>query len=170
MEFKGTIVDVKGYEGLYKVSSDGYVFSLRTWRGKKNRILKYSINKFGYPRFSLTKDGKTKGITAHKIVTTSFLGDRPSGTQVRHLDGNKLNFKLCNLLYGTAKQNADDRDRHKTTAVGEKIGSVKLSTEDVLNIKKLYHKRGDMVRLSKMYNVSCANIYMILTNQSRKNG
>lgn len=169
-EFKGNLVDVRDYEGLYKVSDLGAIYSLRKWRGKHFRKLKYHLNAFGYPVFSLTKNGNTKGITAHKIVTTSFLGERPLGMEVRHLDGNKLNFQLNNLKYGTAKENAADRDKHNTTARGENIGSAKLSNDDVMNIRKLYRKRGDMVKLADKYNVSCANIYMIITKQSRKHG
>lgn len=166
-EFKGRVVDVKGYEGLYLISDLGILYSTREWRGVKYRIMKYNINSFGYPRYSLTKDGVTKNITAHKIVTTSFLGERPKGKEVRHLDGNKLNFKLSNLTYGTALENARDRDLHNTTAKGEKIGSCKLTDSDVKYIRDNYRKKGDMVKLANKFNVSCSNIYQIIKNKSR---
>ena len=166
-EFKGTVKDVVGYEGLYCVSDLGIVYSLRTWNGKSNRELKFHYNSFGYPRFSLTKSGKTSNITAHKIVTRAFIGELPKGMQVRHLDGNKDNFKLINLVYGTAKENAEDREAHGTTAKGENVGTSKLSNEDVSSIKLRYRKRGDMAMLAREYNVSCATIYHIINGISR---
>lgn len=165
------IKDVLGYESLYYVDSNGNVYSKRKWNGKANRILKKTINNYGYDRVSLTDlDGKTKGITVHKIVTTSFIGERPIGMQVRHLDGNKTNNKLSNLCYGTALENANDRLIHGRTCIGEQIGSSKLSKHDVLYIKSNFKKRGDMVKMAKKFNVSCANIYMIINGKSRKNG
>ena len=168
MEFKGNVEDVKGYEGLYLISDLGVLYSTRKWRGIENRVMKYNINAYGYPRYSLTKNGVTKNITAHKIVTTSFIGERPKDKEVRHLDGDKLNFKLSNLTYGTSYENARDRDTHKTTAKGESIGSCKLSDSDVEYIRNNYNKRGDMVKLANEFNVSCSNIYQIINNKSRK--
>ena len=103
------IKNVIGYEGLYLVNELGDVISLREWRGIKNRILIPSKNKYGYMRVFLTLNGITKGITVHKIVTTSFLGKRPKGLQVRHLDGNKENNKLYNLCYGTSLENSEEQ-------------------------------------------------------------
>ena len=100
-------------------------------------------------------------------MATTFLGARESNMQVRHLDGNKENNKLSNLCYGTALENAKDRHNHLKTARGEKIGTSKLSNIDVEDIRnsKLSQKE-----LSKIYNVSIANISLILNFKSRKNG
>lgn len=169
-EFKGNIKDVIGYEGLYVASDIGIIYSLQGQYGIKVKELKFNINSYGYPRFSLTKEGKVKNITAHKIITSCFLGRRPPNQQVRHLDGNKLNFRLDNLCYGTAKQNAEDRDKHGKTAIGVKIASHKLTQEQVKSIRNEYKNRGDMVILAKKYDVSCANIYAIIKFISRKKG
>ena len=65
--------NIIGYDGLYSINTKGEVFSLRNYRGLSNRKLKYSKNKYGYLRVSLTKDKKTKGITVFdtpKILVT----------------------------------------------------------------------------------------------------
>ena len=82
-------------------------------------------------------------------------------------DKNKENNKLSNLCYGTALENAKDRHNHLKTDRGEKIGTSKLSNIDVEDIRnsKLSQKE-----LSKIYNVSIANISLILNFKSRKNG
>ncbi|MFT7005418.1 MAG: hypothetical protein ACJAWW_002793 [Sulfurimonas sp.] len=167
---KNKLYDIKGYEELYSISKEGKIFSKRTWRGLSNRELKQSINNYGYPRVFLTKDNTTKGITVHRLMTVNFIGKRPKNKQVRHLDGNKKNNHIDNLKYGTALENAKDRMIHGKTANGEKIASFKLTTNQVNDIRLKYKKRGDMVKLSKEYNVSCANIYYIITKKSRKNG
>lgn len=161
------VKEVFGYEGLYSIDENGNVYSKRSWRGVKNRILKPSKNEYGYLRVFLTKNGKTSGITLHKLMATTFLGKRRNGFQVRHLDGNKENNSLSNLKYGTALENANDRKLHLKTAFGERIGSSKLSKEDVLDIRNSTLSQKE---LSKMYNVSIANISLIINFKSRKNG
>lgn len=52
--------DIKGYEGLYQVSNEGKVKSL-----KRKIILKQQTIKCGYLRVNLWKNGKCK----HKIVS-----------------------------------------------------------------------------------------------------
>lgn len=161
------IKDIVGYEGLYSIDENGNIYSKRSWRGVKNRTLKPSKNEYGYLRVFLTKSGKTSGITIHKLMAIAFLGKREDGFQVRHLDGNKENNTLSNLKYGTALENAQDRKAHSRTAFGEKIGSSKLTKEEVFDIRNSNLKQKV---LSKIYNVSIANISMILNFKSRKNG
>jgi hypothetical protein len=50
----------------------------------------------------------------HVLVTGAFIGPRPDGMQVRHLDGNKLNNRTENLSYGTPSENQFDRTKHGT--------------------------------------------------------
>jgi hypothetical protein len=161
------IKDVFGYEGLYSIDEKGNVYSKRSWRGVKNRILIPSKNEYGYLRVFLTKNGNTKGITLHKLMATTFLGERKENMQVRHLDGNKDNNNLSNLIYGTALENAKDRKSHLKTAFGEKIGTSKLSNQDVVDIRNSTLSQKE---LSKIYKVSIANISMIINYKSRKNG
>jgi HNH endonuclease len=41
----------------------------------------------------------------------AFEGACPEGLQVRHLDGDPKNNKFENLVYGTPKENMEDRDK-----------------------------------------------------------
>lgn len=170
MEFKGTKV-IEGYSGLYLIRSDGYVISTRVWNGQKDRVLKPHPNSFGYLTVLLTNaDGESKKHFIHKLVAHHFLGEKPANLQIRHLDGNKLNNRFDNLKYGTAKENADDREKHGTNAYGVKIGSSKLSESNVIEIRSQYKKRGDMVKIAEKFNVSCTQVYNIINYKSRKNG
>jgi len=109
----------------YAVSRDGRVFSLvSNWRGYGERELATGRNSDGYASVRVMIDGRRKQLTVHRLVADAFLGPRPSPThQVRHLDGDRMNPSAANLAWGTAKENAEDRDRHGTTAIGDRNGT-----------------------------------------------
>jgi hypothetical protein len=111
-----TGIAVAGYE----VTEDGRVFSSTNWRGLGCRELAQDLNDDGYPSVRLTLNGKRTRIAVHRLVAMAYLPDRPSEKhQIRHLDGNKMNSHASNLAWGTAKQNADDREQHGRTSRGK---------------------------------------------------
>lgn len=60
-----------------------------------------------------TGEGKA-GVPVHILVAEAFLGPRPEGQEIRHLDGNSLNNYASNLAYGTRSENILDAVRHGT--------------------------------------------------------
>lgn len=161
-------MDVIGYEGIYKVSDTGIVYSVGTnWRGYGMRPMGVHLDRYGYLKVVLTANKIRKKLSVHKIVAMAYLGERGE-LQVRHLDGNKVNNSLSNLKYGTAKENAEDRHLHGNTAIGQKIGTSKLTDAQVEEIRRANIKFVDMSILAAKYNVSCACISMIINNKSRK--
>jgi hypothetical protein len=109
---------VPGWEGLYEVSDLGRVRSLtrRTPAGtRKGRLMKTNVDPAGYWQLGFRRgDGKSRTQKVHQLVAAAFLGPRPEGLEVRHLDGNKLNNRLDNLAYGTPSENSLDSIRHGT--------------------------------------------------------
>ena len=93
-----------GWEDLYLVSNLGRVA----------RVRKVSTLANGYPATSLTRDYKNCTRTVHSMVAETFIGPRPPGMLVRHLDGDKENSLLSNLAYGTPAENCADMLRHGT--------------------------------------------------------
>lgn len=103
----------------YEVTRDGRVFSCASnWRGYGRRELQQTPNDDGYPSVRLTIDGKRTRYGVHVLVAREYLGPRPAGQEVRHLDGNKLNASVENLAWGTPQDNAADRERHGRTSRG----------------------------------------------------
>lgn len=90
---------IKDFED-YKISNMGRVVSLRS-----NTILIQNLDSNQYHRFMLWKNNKNTGINTHILVANYFLGDRPEGYQINHIDGNKSNNKVSNLEYITASEN-----------------------------------------------------------------
>lgn len=109
---------IKGYEGIYNVSSHGRVKSLsRTSVGKdlstmtiKERILKLNIIGLvseQYFSVNLCRKGKCKTKTVHQLVAIAFLDHKPNGLKivVDHKDNNKLNNHIDNLQIISNREN-----------------------------------------------------------------
>ena len=87
---------VKGYEGLYKISSHGRLMSFHKY--KDGRLRKLSNSKGWYLSFPLTdKNGKARTKRIHVLVAENFIGEIPKGFHVHHKDGNKQDNKADNL-------------------------------------------------------------------------
>jgi hypothetical protein len=93
---------VVGYVGLYEVSADGWVRTLRF-----NRIMARHLTHFGYYSTALTDiSGKRRDIFIHRLVIEAFLGPPPSDKhECNHKDGDKANPRLENLEWCTKSQN-----------------------------------------------------------------
>ena len=99
--------DIKGYEGLYQISNLGRVKSLpRNGTIKDERIIKYSLDKYGYPQVVLNNK-KHKCFRVHRLVAEAFIPNPQNKSTVNHIDGNKTNNKLNNLEWNTIKENND---------------------------------------------------------------
>jgi hypothetical protein len=94
----------------YEVSDLGRVRSFKRYRGSAARILATPANASGHLRVCL--DGQARLV--HQLVALAFIGDRPDGMEVRHLDGDETNNQLANLRYGTHGENMHDQVRHGT--------------------------------------------------------
>lgn len=79
-----------------------------TWL--QGKPLKWQYGKDRYPRVQAA--GKLRYV--HALVASAFIGPRPDGQEVRHLDGDRLNPNVANLAYGTRSQNRIDCVQHGT--------------------------------------------------------
>ena len=92
--------DIKGYEGLYAVTSCG-----RVWSYRAKKFLKPFDNGFGYKIVVLCKDGVRKHYRVHRLVAEAYLPNPDNLPQVNHKDENKANNALPNLEFCDAKYN-----------------------------------------------------------------
>lgn len=101
-------------EPNYEVSDLGRVRRARpgssTHAGK---ILRSSLS-HGYPQVTLFHGGVQSTRKIHALVAEAFLGPRPEGQQVRHLNGTRSDPRLVNLAYGPASDNQQDSVAHGT--------------------------------------------------------
>jgi hypothetical protein len=98
-----TYSPIPGFLG-YSATADGDIISPS---GKK---LIPNINAKGYGR--VVVGSRTHGTRArmnvHQLVALAFLGARPIGQEVRHLNDIKTDNRLANLAYGTRRENVQD--------------------------------------------------------------
>ena len=109
---------VKGYKGIYEVSSFGRVKSLSRLvnckdgkiKSLKQRILKPYDHR-GYLFVILQLNGKIKRKGVHQLVAESFLNHTVSGHKlvVNHVDFNSLNNEVSNLEVITQRLNANQK-------------------------------------------------------------
>lgn len=99
--------DVLGFEGLYKASSHGRVWSIRT-----NKEMKGVPDSYGYLRLGLYKENKRKYNSIHRIVAESFIPNPENKPQVNHIDENIKNNTLKNLEWVTEKENSNHGTRN----------------------------------------------------------
>ncbi len=163
---------VVGYEGYYEVSDFGRIRSLIRKGCRINRILKTPSSRSGYPSIDLSIDNQSITHNVHCLVMRAFVGPCPIGHQIRHMDGSTINNHLSNLQYGTPKQNADDRDRHNTTCAGSEHHSAKLTTTDIIKIRRLLFQKMSQRNIAKMFGVRQCSISDIATRKTwrRVNG
>lgn len=92
---------IKSLQFLYEVNDDGTI--LRNVKSKKHIkiILDYHHSKNGYYVAFVSLKGKVHRIPIHRIVAECWLGDRPEGYEIDHIDRNTHNNKYTNLRYVT---------------------------------------------------------------------
>lgn len=123
-------LSVRGYEGRYQISSLGRVRSQRRNKARE-RILRPVKHKNGYLAVSLWRDNKGVTFHIHSLVADAFIGPRPVGMDVCHIDGNRLHNVASNLRYDTRRGNEADKEIHGTRNCGERHGLSKAKAEDI---------------------------------------
>lgn len=107
--------DIKGYEGVYKVSNLGQILSVgRSWvmpnmgfnvHKRKPKILKQQIDKDGYKYIHLWYKRKQKFYHTHTLVASAFIPNPEKKPQVNHINGNKTDNRVENLEWNTVSEN-----------------------------------------------------------------
>ena len=92
--------DVVGYEGLYKVSDQGRVYSVRY----KREMTPY-LSKHGYLQVILCNGGEHKIKMVHRLVVEAFRGPIPEGMEINHLSQARSDNRLSNLEICTRRAN-----------------------------------------------------------------
>lgn len=103
---------IDGYHGLYEVSTLGNVRRVTRKVSHidhfitiKSRILKPYLGTSGYYTVTLSKEGKRRKFSVHRLVATTFIKAHNDKPCVNHKDGNKLNNEVSNLEWSTYSEN-----------------------------------------------------------------
>lgn len=97
--------DIEGYEGLYKITSWG-----RVWSVKKEKFIRPEETEKGYLRVDLfDRERNRKHHKVHRLVAQAFDPYYTEELQVNHIDGNKQNNSITNLEMVTNAENNEHR-------------------------------------------------------------
>ena len=99
--------DIVGYEGLYQVSDWGNVRSLNYNHTGKTRLLKPAKDSRGYLYVCLSKGGKQKFMSVHRLVAKAFIPNPLNLPVINHRDENPANNVVDNLEWCTQKYNVN---------------------------------------------------------------
>ena len=111
---------IKGYEGLYEVSSLGRVKSMNYSHTGKERILKIGKHRGGYLFVILCRNGKRKNFLVHRLVAEAFLPNPNNLPQVNHKDEVKTNNCVSNLEWCDCKYNNNYGTRSERVSASQR--------------------------------------------------
>lgn len=135
--------DVVGYEGIYKISDSGNVFSERS-----KRNLKAQVNRYGYYVIEL----HSRLWTVHRLVALAFIPNPDKKPMVNHKNGIKTDNRVNNLEWVTPKENANHAKEkglcpHRTYQA--------LTDEAVLEIKEYFRGKKRLVGIGQIAKSLC---------------
>lgn len=138
------------FSKMYLVSNLGKIKSLYT-----NKILKPCKTNRGY--LKVTIRSLKKNFYIHIEVANAFIGSRPYGLVINHIDGDTANNKVSNLEYITQQENLlhASRTLHK---------NCKIPREDIPYILGMISKGIKQKDIAYMYNVDKTTISFIKRN------
>lgn len=142
---------VKGYEGLYSISSDGRVFS--HYNGKiEEKTLFEGHN--GYLRVALWKEGKGEKFQVHRLVAEAFIPNPDNLETVDHIDSNQKNNHFSNLRW---------LDREFNSARNKVI-----LTDDQVRYIRQHYRRGKGTELALMFGIDLSALVKAAKGKSYK--
>lgn len=147
-----------GFDGWYEVSSLGRMRSYRNHNGGRRetpKIMQGQHDIGGYLCYTVrVTASRYKVAKAHVSVMLAFVGPRPKGMDVAHLNGNKSDNRLENLAYCSRRENLEHMHDHGTAAVGARHPKAKLNPDQVNEIRRLRREWVGLRELGRRFGVS----------------
>lgn len=164
-------VKIPGFED-YEINEDGDIRSYLWGNGsnlKEPRPIKLQLSKKNYFVINLSKNGKKYKQQVHRLVLLSFRGPPPPGKpSAAHLDGNRKNSKLSNLIWASHKENISHKKLHGTYRCGDDLPWSKLTSAQVLEIRARFKAGEGRLSLTKAFGIDRAQIHRITTREAWK--
>jgi len=152
LEKNETIREVKGFEGVYSVTSYG-----RVWSHRRKKWLKPYILKNGYQAVTLSVNNDDIDKKVHRLVAEAFIVNPENKPQVNHKNGVKTDCRVNNLEWVTAKENlqhACDHGLNRHFKLNDKDRELIYELFTILKVKKN--------RIAALFNMSPSGIAYVL--------
>ena len=131
--FMSVFIDIKGYEGLYKINKEAVIYSYqKSWKAGNGcvhylpeKIVSQITDKLGYNKVHLNKNGNRKSIAVHRLIALNFIANPENKKEVNHKNGIKSDNRIENLEWNTHQENI--QHAHKTGLASTKAAVAKTS-------------------------------------------
>jgi hypothetical protein len=175
---------IKGYEGMYEISSFGRIKSLEKdviingggIRKQPTIIMKQQMDRKGYCYITLpilkknnSKD-RSKKYKIHRLVGFSFIKRKKGQNEINHRFGVKHDNRYHQLEWSTHQENVIDSYSKgmKIGVRGERSHYAKLKEDDILMIRKLKNEGVSVKEIASRYATSVSYIYDICKRKTWK--
>jgi hypothetical protein len=150
------------FSGSYEVSSMGNVRRAKPGRGTyAGRPIKPILMKIGYLEFRPVVNGKNVAQYLHSLVAELFIGPRPDGAEVNHIDGDKTNNRVTNLEYVTHAENMAHASSSGLMQKGESHHASVLTEGDVREIRRMRESGSGLIEICQRFSVAKPTISQI---------
>ena len=174
-------VPVSGFPG-YHINRTGQVWSAH----RKGRIPRCARSRWldqkdwtvrqpwcdpeGYLHHTLVRGGKgdRQRIALHILVAAAFLGPRPDGLVVAHLDGDKSNNCPQNLAYVSQRENIEHKREHGTMLCGDRSHLSRMTDRQCLRMLDCLDVGYSRREVAGAFGVSVAHVAALKTGRIRK--
>lgn len=161
---------VVGWEGIYSVSSLGRIRrelpGPGTFPGRLNKLSwggGRGKGQYLCVRLSVDNRGRTSRVAS--LVAAAFIGPKPLGLEINHIDGNVTNNTPENLEYVTALEQQRHASRIGIKCHGERHAFAKLSDEKVREIRR---RGAPIAEFMRRFGVSKSTIDSVLSGKTWK--
>ena len=136
------------YKGYYG-TENGDIISMKQ---KTPRVMSPQKHVLGYKLYFLSHNGKRVGITGHRFVAQCFIPNPDNLSDVHHIDEDKQNNKISNLMWTSHKQNCDYTGYAYALGKGYIVENLKTGEKTKIRNLSQWCKENDVHR-SSVYDV-----------------
>ena len=146
---KEIVKDIIGYEGIYKISSLGFVIKYKSKKrltnGKYKDIPEFQLkigDRVDYPAVSLSKNGKQQTMSMHRLMAIHFIeNDNPLiKNEINHKNKDIFDYSIENLEWCTRSENmlhANNKEKSKNPYMKKLIELPDEGTDELKALKRL---------------------------------
>ncbi len=163
------------FEDWYEVSNYGRVRRIAIAANggstsKPGKILKPYVMPHGYWKYILGRGtaASRKNVLAHWLVAEAFIGPRPKGMQIHHIDHNGSNNRIDNLKYMTPGEHLTITNQALNVRYGEAQHLAKLTVTKVQQMRELSDLGMTGADVGRLFGVSTATACRVIKRKTWK--
>ena len=158
------------FTNYYQVSSLGRIRRINpTGNNKPHGLLRPKTDKEGRRSVCLYGAVCKKMFFVHSLVATAFIGPRPDGMVINHINFKPSDNRVENLEYTTQRDNIHHSHKHGRMASGFKLPQTRISDQHVREIRELAAAGSlSQSQIATLYGINQTTVSQFHLRKSRK--